>query len=71
MNCVSKEKFVDVLQYWSYLIATHKTNILILKGKLPEQKGLLLSKIDKAIEEYDQRRTRNNEIYKWKNWPLE
>ncbi|WP_143474429.1 hypothetical protein [Proteiniborus sp. DW1] len=51
--------------------ATHKTNTLILKGKLPEQKGLLLDKINKAIEEYNQRRTKNNEIYRWKNWSLE
>lgn len=51
--------------------ATHKTNTLILKGKLPEQKDLLLSKINKAIEEYDQRMSKNNEIYRWTNWSLE
>lgn len=51
--------------------ATHKTNTLILKGKLPEQKDLLLNRINKVIEEYDQRRTRNNEINRWKNWSLE
>jgi len=51
--------------------ATHKTNTLILKGKLPEQKDLLLSKINKAIEEYDHRSIKNNEISRWKNWSLE
>ncbi|NLV88862.1 MAG: hypothetical protein GX021_05825 [Tissierellia bacterium] len=50
--------------------ATHKTNALILKGKLQEQKDLLLSKINKAIEEYDRRRTRNKEINRWKIWSL-
>ena len=38
---------------------THKTNALILKGKLPEQKELLLDKIDKALKKYDQRSLRN------------
>jgi len=51
--------------------ATHKTNALILKGKLPEQKSLLLDKIDKALEEYDRKTIRNKEISRWKNWSLE
>lgn len=51
--------------------ASHKTNALILKGKLPEQKDILLNKINKALDEYDQRRMRNKEIYRWRNWSLE
>ena len=51
--------------------ATQKTNVLILKGKLPEQKSLLLDKIDKALEEYDRKTIRNKEISRWKNWSLE
>ncbi len=50
---------------------THKTNALILKGKLPEQKELLLDKIDKALKKYDQRSLRNREINRWRNWSLE
>ena len=45
---------------------THKTNALILKGKLPEHKSLLLDKIDKALEKYDQKTLKNKEISKWK-----
>ena len=33
---------------------THKTNALILKGKLPEHKSLLLDKINKSLGEYDE-----------------
>lgn len=50
---------------------THKTNPLILKGKLPGQKGLLLDKINKALEEYDNKTIRNREISKWRNWSIE
>ena len=50
---------------------THKTNALILKGKLPEHKSLLLDKIDKALEKCDQETMHNKEITKWKNWSLE
>lgn len=35
--------------------ATHKTNALILKGKLPEQKSLLLDKINRFLKENDNR----------------
>lgn len=51
--------------------ATHKTNPLILKGKLPEQKSLLLDKINKVLEEYDKKTIRNKEISKWRNWSIE
>ena len=50
---------------------THKTNALILKGKLPEQKSLLLDKLDKGLEEYDQKTMMNKELSKWKNFSLE
>ena len=50
---------------------THKTNALILKGKLPEQKSLLLDKIDNRLEEYDQKKMTNKELSKWKNFSLE
>ena len=50
---------------------THKTNALILKGKLPYHKSLLLEKIHKALEKYDQKTLKNKEISKWKNWSLE
>ena len=46
---------------------THKTNALILKGKLPEQKSLLLDKICKVLEEYDRRTIRNKEMSRWRN----
>ena len=51
--------------------ATHKTNAIILKGRLPEQKAMLLGKINKALEEYDLKSIRNRDIYRWKNWSLE
>ncbi len=51
--------------------ATHKTNALILKGKLPEQKGLLLNKINRFLKENDNRTVRNREISRWRNWTVE
>lgn len=51
--------------------ATHKTNALILKGKLPEQKGLLLDKINRFLKENDNRTVRNREISRWRNWTVE
>ncbi|HEY8363518.1 MAG TPA: radical SAM protein [Tissierellaceae bacterium] len=51
--------------------ATHKTNTLILKGKLPEQKELLLKKIDRAIQEFDSRKAKNYEINRWRIWSIE
>jgi len=50
---------------------THKTNAIILKGKLPEQKSLLLDKINKVLEEYDQKIMKNKETSKWRNWSIE
>src|SRR5690606_34449514 len=50
--------------------ATHKTNAIILKGRLPEQKAMLLGKINKVLEEYDHKSIRNRDIYRWKNWSL-
>jgi len=51
--------------------ATHKTNALILKGKLPEQKSLLLDKINRFLKENDNRTVRNREISRWRNWTVE
>lgn len=51
--------------------ATHKTNALILKGKLPEHKHLLLEKIDQALGTYDPKTMRNKELSKWNKWSLE
>lgn len=51
--------------------ATHKTNALILKGKLPEQKGLLLDKTNRFLKENDNRTVRNREISRWRNWTVE
>ena len=50
---------------------THKTNAIILKGKLPEHKSLLLDKINKSLEEYDQKAMTNKELSKWKKFSLE
>lgn len=50
---------------------THKTNALILKGRLPEQKHLLLDRIDKALAEYDQTTVKRRELSKWNNWSVE
>ena len=50
---------------------THKTNVLILKGKLPEHKNILLDKINKSLEEYDQKAMKNKELSKWKKFSLE
>jgi hypothetical protein len=51
--------------------ATHKTNALILKGKLPEQKNLLLDKTNRFLKENDNRTVRNREISRWRNWTVE
>lgn len=51
--------------------ATHKTNTLILKGRLPDQKDLLLDKIDKALSNYDYKELENKELSKWKRWSIE
>lgn len=50
---------------------THKTNALLLKGKLPEQKGIMLGRVDQVLKEADQRTMTSKEILKWKNWSLE
>ena len=44
---------------------------LILKGKLPEHKSLLLDKINKRLVEYDQKAMINKELSKWRNFSLE
>ena len=50
---------------------THKTNAIILKGKLSEHKSLLLDIINKSLEEYDQKAMTNKELSKWKKFSLE
>lgn len=50
---------------------THKTNALILKGRLPQQQRLLLERIDQALEKADGQAMRSMERSKWKNWSLE
>ena len=50
---------------------THKMNAIILKGKLPEHRSLLLDKINKSLEKSDQREMTNKELSKWKKFSLE
>ncbi|TJX14920.1 radical SAM protein [Tissierella creatinini] len=50
---------------------THKTNTLILKGKLPEHKELLLKRIDEFLESNDDRDLRDFEKHKWRRWSIE
>lgn len=50
---------------------SHKTNTLILKGKLPEQKKLLLNKISSFLNEYDKRDIRARDKGKWRRWSVE
>ena len=49
---------------------THKTNALILKGKLPEHRSLLLDKINKRLVESDQKKMINKELSKWRKFSL-
>ena len=51
--------------------ASHKTNSLILKGKLPEHKDILLRKIDKVLEKYNEIDIKHNEMKKWVKWSVE
>lgn len=44
---------------------THKTNTLILKGRLPEQKNILMGKIDYALENRNSKDLNNEEMLKW------
>lgn len=53
------------------LNATHKTNTLALKGRLPEQKGYLLGKIAKFLEANTSGDIRNQERNKWRRWSVE
>lgn len=50
---------------------SHKTNSLILKGKLPEHKELLLKRINKVLERYDGEDIKHNEMRKWQKWSVE
>lgn len=55
----------------SILNGTHKTNVLILKGKLPEQKELLLNKIDETLEKYTHREIKYKDMLRWRRWTTE
>lgn len=50
---------------------THKTNSLILKGKLPEQKNLLIEKIDEYLEKNDETGIGAVNGRKWRRWSTE
>lgn len=50
---------------------SHKTNSLILKGKLPEHKELLLKRINKVLERYNGEDIKHNEMRKWQKWSVE
>lgn len=50
---------------------THKTNALILKGKLPEQKSRLLDRISQVIINWSDRDMRSKDMAKWTRWSLE
>ncbi|MBU5427452.1 radical SAM protein [Tissierella pigra] len=50
---------------------THKTNALILKGRLPQQKDILLDKIHRELEEYNNEDMKDKEVLKWKRWSVE
>lgn len=52
--------------------ATHKTNLFPIKGKLPEHKGLILRRIDAAIEEMSGGEgLKRHELQRWQNWGVE
>ncbi len=51
--------------------ATHKTNTLILKGKLSEHKKILLDRIDKYLEENDSKGIDGVNGDKWRRWSTE
>ncbi len=50
---------------------THKTNTLILKGKLPDHKEILLKKIDEFLQTHHDRDLRDFEKHKWRRWSIE
>ncbi|MDO5688912.1 MAG: radical SAM protein [Tissierellia bacterium] len=51
--------------------ATHKTNALLIKGKLPEQKAQLLSKMREFLETHSDRQLLAAERRKWTRWDKE
>ena len=52
--------------------ATHKTNLFPIKGKLPEHKGLILRRIDAAIDEMSGGEgLKRYELRRWQNWGVE
>ncbi|MGO4988620.1 radical SAM protein [Gallicola sp. Sow4_E12] len=51
--------------------ATHKTNALILKGKLPEHKELLLKKMQDTLKENSGKDLVHRELKKWARWDKE
>ena len=53
------------------LNASHKTNIIPLKGILPKQKDFLLGEIEKAIKNLEDKDLGKYEHKRWKKWGLE
>ncbi len=51
--------------------ATHKTNALILKGRLPDHRDVLLAKIDQALTDSTTSELSRNERTRWSNWSTE
>lgn len=51
--------------------ATHKTNALILKGRLPDHQAALLGKIDQALAASDPHDLSRRERTRWRNWSTE
>lgn len=50
---------------------THKTNAVLLKGKLPQQKQQLIDQIRVVLDQADKRAMTARESLKWRSWSLE
>lgn len=50
---------------------THKTNTVVLKGRLPEQKELLLARLDQFLREQSEDALKKKEQHKWHRWSIE
>lgn len=50
---------------------THKTNSVVLKGRLPQQKALLLEKLAGFLRDNDPGDIKNQERNKWRRWSVE
>ena len=70
-SIVEEQYLLELLQNDVLFNATHKTNALILKGKLPEQKEWLLQKISHVLMTMDPKTLSLQEIKKWQRWDKE